>query len=395
MSSSSKAHVLTASGFVERDVVIDGIDAVAAGAVSIVPGFVDLTARIALRGRPDEEQPRAAFLAARRAGFTALVLGDRRLEDDREGDPADVVTALAAQLREVGGPRAKLLAPLTKNGAGSEPGDVHRAVAAGADVFGDVLAHDDSEVLRRSFELAASVSRPVIVPSFDARLSRRAIAVEGPVATRLGLPAFPVGAAERIGVFRSIELARLTGVRLHISGISTARGLQLVEAARADGVDVSADVRPWSVLLDDEAWHRRPYDTVLRVWPPLPRPADTEALADAVVRGVVAIGIGHGPVPSRLKALELDVAAAGADMYSDAVGALLGRFDVAVVSRALSATPARFGFGGSPIVDDSSDAVVVRAVDGVVSSGIFAGLRRGGDVAAVVAGATLFRSEVK
>ena len=388
-------------GFVEGDFFIANDRVAAEGDVSIVygvdgmhivPGFVDLTARVALRGRPDEEVPLTTLLTAQLAGFTSVLLGDRRLDDEREGDPADLALSLSVLVQTAVGLRgslnAQVLVPLTKNGAGTEPGDVHRAVAAGASAFGDLNAHDDAEVLRRSFELASSVDRPVVMTTFDGRLSKRAIAVEGPVATRLGLPAFPAGTAEAIGVQRLIELARLTGVRLHLTGLATARGLALVENAISDGVAVSADVRPWSVLLDDEAWHRRPYDTALRVWPPLPRPSDKEALADAVERGVVAIGIGHAPPPSRLKALEVDVAAAGADTYAHGVGALLGRFSIDVVSRALSATPARMGFGGSAgfVVGDIADAALVRIVDSDIDNGLFTGLRSGGRVAAVVAG---------
>ncbi len=393
-------RVLGDGGFVAEDFVVGAVDGAAVARVdglSIVPGFVDLTARVALRARPDDATALVTLLKAQLAGFTSVLVGDRDVDNDREGDPADLAVALAHVVRDAvshrNSPNAQLLVPLTKHGAGLEPGDVHRAVAAGAHAFGDLAAHDDSEVLRRSFELAASVDRPVVMPTFDARLSRRAIAVEGPVATRLGLPAFPAATAEAIGVQRLIELARLTGVRLHLTGIATARGLALVEAAVADGVAVSADVRPWSVLLDDEAWHQRPYDTVLRVWPPLPRPADKDALADAVERGVVAIGIGHAPPPSRLKALEVDVAAAGADTYAHGVSALLGRFDLEVVARGLSATPKRFGFG----VVDNTDVALLRADDSIIDNGIFAGLRCGGHVAAVVADGMIIdpRGEVR
>ncbi len=406
-------RVLGVDGFVDRDFVVHGGRVAGADVIvetvfqatklSIVPGFVDLTARVALRGRPDEERASTSLLRAQRAGFTSLVLGDRRRDDDTEGDPADLARALGDVVRTAsphGSLNAQLLVPLTKRGAGLEPGDVHRAVDAGAHVFGDVTAGDDSEVLRRSFELASSVSRPVLVTTFEARLARQAIAVEGPVATRLGLPAFPATTAEAIAVFRAIELARLTGVRLHFTGLSTARGLRLVEDALADGVAVSADVRPWSVLLDDEHWHRRPYDTALRVWPPLPRAADKEALADAVDRGVVAIGIGHSPPPPRFKALELDVAAPGADTWHDGVSALLGRFSLEVVARALSGTAARFGFGGNRgfAVDDIADATIIDtdiAADPIEGDGIFQGLRTGGVVAAVVAAGVIIDSTGK
>jgi dihydroorotase len=364
-----------------------------AGAL-VLPGLVDLTARVSLRATPEDEPALSTVQRALRGGFTSAVVGDLR-RGDKEGDPVDVVRGLRqlqqAALDHRGTADVFALAPLTRQGAGGEPADIHRGAEAGAVVFGDVDAHDDAEVLRRAFELVAGVDGLVIAPAFDARLSRQGIAVEGPVATRLGLPGFPAATAEAIGIARLVELARLSGVRLHITGVSTARGLKVVEAAVADGVHVTADVRPWSVLLDDEAWLRRPYDTALRVWPPLSRPADREVLADAVERGVVAIGVGHSPPPPRLKALEVDVATPGAATYDTVVGVLLGRFSPEVVVHALATLPAKVLQQPSGIVDGGvAHAAVVRIGEGNISSGLFAGLRSGGDVVTTISHGRVF-----
>lgn len=360
----------------------------------VLPGLVDLTARVSLRATPEDEPALSTLQRALRGGFTSAVVGDLR-RGDKEGDPVDVVRGLRQLGHEAHDARGASdlipLAALTRQGAGSEPADIHRGVDAGARVFGDVDAHDDAEVLRRSFELVAGVDGLVMAPAFDARLSRQGIAVEGPVATRLGLPGFPAATAEAIGIARLVELARLSGVRLHITGVSTARGLHVFEAAVADGVHVSADVRPWSVLLDDEAWLRRPYDTALRVWPPLSRPADREVLADAVQRGVIAIGVGHSPPPPRLKALEVDVAAAGAATYDTIVGVLLGRFAPEVVVHALSTLPAKILHRTGGIVDGGvANAAIVRVSDSAVSSGLFADLRSGGDVVTTISHGRVF-----
>ena len=99
---------------------------------------------------------------------------------------------------------------------------------------------------------------------------------EGRCCSELGLPGWPA-VAEELMVHRDIELARLTGARIHLLHLSTARSVELVRAAKADGLAVTAEATPHHLSLTDEAL--RGYDPVFKVNPPLRTAADIEALA--------------------------------------------------------------------------------------------------------------------
>jgi dihydroorotase len=163
---------------------------------------------------------------------------------------------------------------------------------------------------------------------------------EGACCSELGLPGWPA-LAEELMVHRDIELARLTGARLHLLHLSTAGSVELVRRAKADGVTVTAEAAPHHFSLTDE--QLRGYDARFKVNPPLRTRADVEAVQAGLADGTIdAIATDHAPHPADQKERPLDEAPPGMVGLETALGVALAELDlpVADVIAALSWRPA-------------------------------------------------------
>jgi dihydroorotase len=162
--------------------------------------------------------------------------------------------------------------------------------------------------MRRALEYASDFGLPVIAHSEEPSLST-GVMNEGPVSTLLGLKGIPT-AAESIMVYREIALAEFTGARVHIAHVSTAMSIELIRAAKARGVRVTAETAPHYFTLTDEAVIG--YDTNTKMNPPLRSAADREAIRTALADGTLdAIATDHAPHSILEKELEFDAAANG------------------------------------------------------------------------------------
>jgi dihydroorotase len=221
----------------------------------------------------------------------------------------------------------------------------------------------DSQLMRRALEYATDFDLPVISHSEEATLST-GVMNEGAVATRLGLKGIPA-AAESIMVYREIALAEFTGSRVHIAHVSTAMSVDLIRAAKARGVRVTAETAPHYFILTDEAVVG--YDTNTKMNPPLRSAADREAIRVALADGTLdAIATDHAPHSILEKELEFDRAANGIIGLETALplGMALIREKVLAPGRLIelmSVNPARIlGVpGGSLSPDAPADITVI------------------------------------
>ncbi|HRF26058.1 MAG TPA: dihydroorotase, partial [Ferruginibacter sp.] len=140
-------------------------------------------------------------------------------------------------------------------------------------------------------------------------LSAHGLMHEGIVSTRLGLPGKPA-IAEEIMIARDIELLRYTGSALHLTGISTRKGLQLIRDAKSEGLNLTCSVTPYHLSFTDE--DLTGYDTNLKVYPPLRSADDRAALLEGLLDGTVdAIASHHMPQHSDDKVCEFEYAKHG------------------------------------------------------------------------------------
>jgi dihydroorotase len=159
----------------------------------------------------------------------------------------------------------------------------------------------------------------------EATLADKAVMNEGPVSTRLGLRGAPA-AAESVAVERDLQIAELTGGRLHVALVSTAASLDAIRRAKARGVRVTCDVTPHHLLLTDEAVRDLLYDTATKVAPPLRAEADRRALVAGLQDGTIdAIATDHAPHTVDDKKVEFDLAAFGVSSLETAVALVLDR----------------------------------------------------------------------
>jgi len=154
----------------------------------------------------------------------------------------------------------------------------------------------------------------VVAHAEDAGLAGSAVATAGEMATRLGLPSAPAQ-AEALAVARDIALAEITGARLHLRQVTTRTALELVRAAKARGVAVTAGVTPAHFMLSDLAM--QDFRTFARLSPPLRSEDDRQAVIEAIGNGTIdVIASGHdprGPEDKRLPFADAAPGMAGAE----------------------------------------------------------------------------------
>ena len=283
------------------DMVLDAVGAV------VTPGFVDLHTHLREPGREESETIETGSRAAALGGFTAVVAMPNT-------DPAQDSRAVVEFVREQGR-RAGLcdVIPsgcITVGRAGEQLVAYAELMKSGVTLFtDDGNGVQDPLLMRRAFEYSSDLGITLAQHCEVSRLTTGAVMHEGSCCSHLGLPGWP-SIAEELMVHRDIELVRITGGRLHVLHVSTARSVEMIRAAKADGLSVTAEATPHHFTLDDESL--RSFDPVFKVNPPLRTMADIEALKIGLRDGTIdAIATDHAPHADHLKEQPLDAAPPG------------------------------------------------------------------------------------
>jgi len=198
--------------------------------------------------------------------------------------------------------------------------------------------------MRRALEYASSLDAVIAQHADDHRLTAGAQAHEGVVAAQLGLAGWPATAEETI-VARDCALAREAGARLHVCHVSSVHTVDVLRAAKAAGVRVTAEVTPHHLLLTDAALTS--YDPVNKVNPPLRTGEDTKAMRAALAEGVIdVVATDHAPHAAQYKDTEWAAARPGMLGLQTALSVVVhtmvepGLLDWRGVARVLSERPA-------------------------------------------------------
>lgn len=280
---------------------VDGQDSV------LCPGLIDLRAELGEPGREYRETIKSVSRAAAAGGITSLcALPDSSPATD---DPA-LVRALIARGEETGSLSILPYGAVTRGCAGEHMAELGLLREAGAIGFTDGgRTIGPARLMRLVLSYSSSFGGMVVQHPEDRSLSEGGCATEGELATRLGLPAIPA-AAEAIQVARDIALARLTGGRLHFAHISTGAALDLIRAARAEGLRITCDTAPPYFDLNEIAIGE--FRTYAKLSPPLRIEADREAVVAALADGTIdAIASDHQPRDADDKRLPFALASAG------------------------------------------------------------------------------------
>jgi dihydroorotase len=255
------------------------------------PGLVDLSVALREPGYSRKGSIATETLAAAAGGVTSLCCPP--LTKPVLDTPA-VAELILDRAREAGHTKVFPIGALSKGLAGEQLAELVALRDAGCVAFGNGLDNfRSSRTLRRALEYAATFDLQVIFHSQDADLAEGGLAHEGPTASFLGLAGIPE-TAETVALARDLLLVEQSGVRAHFSQITSARGAELIAAAQARGLPVTADVALYQLILTDEALID--FSSLYHVQPPLRSRADRDGLREALKAGVIsAIASHHQP----------------------------------------------------------------------------------------------------
>jgi dihydroorotase len=308
---------------------------------ALIPGLIDIRVKTGEPGAEPKETLKSASRAAAAGGVTSIVI---QPDTDPAVDEPAVLDFILRRARDIELVHVHAAGAATRGLKGVNMAELGLMAEAGALYFTDVdHAIADSKVFRRVLSYARAFGRAIAHRPADPYLTVGAVATEGELAGRLGLPSAPA-VAERIMLERDLALAQLTGSRLIVDQITTAGALESLARGSTRGVDVvaTASINHLSFNEVDIGDYR----TFCRLDPPLRAEADRQALIEAVASGLVKIVTSaHTPSPPEDKRLPFAEAAAGAVGLETLLPALLtlhheGRCPLIDLIRAVTLAPA-------------------------------------------------------
>ncbi|SNC59269.1 dihydroorotase [Kytococcus aerolatus] len=317
----------------------------AAGLVAL-PGLVDMHVHLREPGREDTETVASGSAAAAAGGFTAVLAMANT-------NPVTDTAERALYVHELG-LRADLVdvhpvGAVSKGLAGEELAELGLMARSRARVrvfSDDGRCVGDARLMRRALEYLRAFDGVISQHSQDPRLADgTACCHEGETSGRLGLPGWPQVAEETI-IARDVMLAKHTGSRVHVAHVTTAGGVEVVRWAKAQGIDVTAEVTPHHLAITTDRLEG--YDPVFKVNPPLRPDEHVQALREALADGTIDIvATDHAPHARQDKDHAFVDAAFGMLGLETALPVVSevmvrsGLLDWADVARVMSSAPAR------------------------------------------------------
>jgi dihydroorotase len=278
-----------------------------ASGLVVAPGLVDLCARLREPGYEHEGMLESELAAAVAGGITSLVCPP---DTDPVLDEPGLVEMLKYRAEKLHQSRVFPVGALTKGLRGEALTEMAELTESGCVGFGQAeVPLANTQVLQRALQYAATFGYTVWLRPQELHLGK-GVAASGALATRLGLSSVPV-MAETIALHTIFELVRSTGSRVHLCRISSAAGVALIRAAKAEGLAVTADVSINSLHLTD---HDIGYfDSRARLTPVLRQQRDRDALQAGLLDGTMdALVSDHNPVEADAKNLPFGEAESGA-----------------------------------------------------------------------------------
>jgi dihydroorotase len=324
-------HIVAVGKDLSGDLVLD-----ASGCV-VAPGLVDVHSHLREPGMEEAETIESGSRGAVLGGYTAVVAMPNTM-------PAIDCASVARDVLALG--RESLCdvytsAAITMGRAGEILTPMAELAALGINLFTDDGAGvQDPAIMRLAMEYAAGLDVTLAQHCEIESLSHAGHMNEGAVSAKLGVAGIPAE-AEELMVSRDIALAKLTGAKVHFQHMSTAGSVELIRAARATGMSVSAEATTHHFTLTDSCLES--YDPIFKVNPPLRTAADIVAVKAGLADGTIdAIATDHAPHTPETKERPLDQAPPGMLGLETALALALTELDlpIADVLRLMSWRPA-------------------------------------------------------
>jgi dihydroorotase len=312
----------------------------------VCPGLIDMHVHLREPGQEHKETVATGVAAAVAGGFTAVACMPNT---SPVNDNAGVTEYILKKAAEANLARVYPIGAVSRGQKGEQLADIAELGRAGC-----VAITDDGHpvatalLMRRALEYAGMFKMPVIDHCEDPSLKGDGVAHEGFAASSLGLRGIP-GEAESIMVQRDATLAELTGGVVHVAHMSARQSIDAVRYGKSRGASITCEVTPHHFTLTDEMLGApRPYDTNVKMNPPLRDARDREAMLHGLIDGTVdAIATDHAPHHYDEKQVEFDHAPFGITGLETAVSLTLdrlvqpGHITMARFVELLSVNPAR------------------------------------------------------
>lgn len=288
-------------GYDEAEVVID------ARGLIVCPGLIDAHVHLREPGNEEDETIATGAEAALAGGVTSVACMPNTIPPLDSQGAVEFVVLQAQRARKA---NVYPVGAVSKGRKGEELAELGQLAQGGAVGFTDDGAPVASaSLMRQALEYAKMFDKVVMQHCQVPELTVGGVMNEGFESTKLGLRGMPA-AAEDIMVARDIRLAEITGGRLHIQHISTARSVELVREGKRRGVKVTAEACPHHFTLTDEKL--RTFDSNFKMNPPLRTWSDVEAVIGGLKDGTIeVIATDHAPHAPEKKLREIDQAPFG------------------------------------------------------------------------------------
>lgn len=266
----------------EQSQVID------ASGMTIMPGWVDVMADFSEPGYEHKETIDSGLRAARNGGFRHVFIVPNTQPVIHNKSMVEFIVNKS----RTGVAKAYPLGAVSKGTEGKELAEMMDMYHAGAIAFSDGWKPvQNAQLLLKALEYVKAFDGIIIQIPINQSLAAGGLMHESPNSVKWGMPGIP-SISESLQVYRDLELLRYTDSRLHFSGISSAASLQLIRAAKAEGLQVSCSVTPYHLLYTDDVLET--YDSNYKVEPPLRAESDRQALIAGVLDGTIdAIATHH------------------------------------------------------------------------------------------------------
>lgn len=343
---------------------LDSNQKIDASDMLVVPGLIDIHVHLREPGQESAETIVSGCRSAAAGGFTSVCCMPNTTPRIDNQETVKFVQDRA----KIADARVYVVGAITKNIEGKELSEIGDLVKIGAvAITDDGYYVQNPEIMRRALEYAKMFDIPVMQHAEDVFLCGGGVMNESFESSRLGLKGAPA-ASEDIAVMRDIELCRMVGGRIHIQHVSSKGSVEAIRKAKAEGVNVTAEVTPHHLVLTDEEIGKE-FNTNLRVNPPLRTKADREAVIRGLVDGTIdCIASDHAPHSEESKDCEFDLAPPGMIGLETTVGLVKtylidkGYLTWADAIRKMTSNPARLLNlpGGTLAVGSPADITIIN-----------------------------------
>jgi dihydroorotase len=323
LSPSSPFHGQTRNILIENGVIAainnedtEADEIIEVDGLHVSTGWMDCFANFCDPGQEFKETLESGANAAAAGGFTEVMLIPNTQPAVYNKSQVEYLVQKSKSLPVTVHP----IGAITKNAEGKELSEMIDMFNTGAISFSDGTKPVQSAgILQKALEYILAINATIIQLPDDKTIGTHGLMNEGATSVKLGLQAKPA-LSEELMVARDIELVRYTNSKIHFTGISTKKSLELIAGAKKEGLNVTCSVTPYHLFFSDEDLGN--YDTNLKVNPPLRSKTDRDALREAVNNGTVDfIASHHQPQDWDHKVCEFQNAAFGMETLESVFGA--------------------------------------------------------------------------